>query len=488
MKSVLRFPASTLAAFLLCFASAITSPAQTFTTLLTFDGGNKGSGPGYGSLVQGLDGNLYGVTQAGGRFIAGRCGCGTVFKVTPGGTLTILHTFNGDDGQEPFAGLALATNGDFYGTTRLGGPTSGSYGDGNVFKVTPDGKFTALYDFTGYSTGIYPLGSLLQASDRSLYGTTSWGGSGRNYYVGTAFKVSSAGTLTTLRSFGGPVGYNPEAALIEASDGNFYGTTPLGGAYCVTASGCGTVYRMTPDGTMTPLHSFDGTDGSSPSGSLVQGADGSLYGTTFDGGTLGYGTVFKITTTGVLTTLHNFDGTDGALPSAGLVLATDGNFYGTTVEGGGGCGNYGCGTLFQMSPEGVLTTLHHFDEVEGYHPAAPMTQATNGSLYGTTELGGSNGVNGQCIHGCGTVFSLSMGLGPFVETLPKVGKVGSKVTILGNRLTGAASVTFNGADATFIIVSPTEIKTYVPTGATTGKVEVTLPSDRLTSNVVFRVQ
>jgi uncharacterized repeat protein (TIGR03803 family) len=486
MKSPPRLLVLTSVVFLLCFATAITSPAQTFTTLFTFDGGNKGAGPGYGDLVQGLDGNLYGVTQAGGLDIAGRGDCGTVFKVTPEGTLTTLHTFNGDDGQDPFAGLALATDGTFYGTTRLGGPTSGSTGNGNVFKITPNGKLTTLFDFAGYSTGIYPLGSLLQASDESFYGTTSWGG--KLYYGGTAFKVSSGGTLTTLRGFDGFVGYNPEAALIEASDWNFYGTTFLGGAFCITAGGCGTVYKMTPDGTITVLHSFDGSDGSSPSASLVQGADGSLYGTTPWGGTLGYGTVFKITLTGVLTTLHNFDGTYGALPAAGLVLATDGNFYGTTAQGGGGCGNYGCGTLFEMSPEGVLTTLHHFDEVEGYYPAAPLTQATNGSLYGTTELGGSNGINGQCTHGCGTIFSFSVGLGPFVETLPTVGKVGSKVFILANNLTGTTAVTFNGTAATFTVVSSTEIETTVPAGATNGKVQVTTPSGTLTSNVAFRVQ
>jgi uncharacterized repeat protein (TIGR03803 family) len=169
-----------------------------------------------------------------------------------------------------------------------------------------------------------------------------------------------------------------------------------------------------------------------------------------------------------------------------LVQGTDGNLYGSTIYGGANDACYtGCGTLFEITPAGTLTTLHNFDSTDGANPYAGLIQATNGTFYGTTAQGGSYN---SCANDCGTVFSLAEGLGPFVETIPTVGEVGSKVTILGNRMTGASSVTFNGADATFTIVSPSEIKTFVPTGATTGKVEVTLPSGTLTSKVVFTVQ
>jgi uncharacterized repeat protein (TIGR03803 family) len=260
----------------------------------------------------------------------------------------------------------------------------------------------------------------------------------------------------------------------------------------------------------TILHSFNDTDGSIPQAGLVQAAhgarssksrqgetddaaqlwrarrragaaalvqatNGTFYGTVIAGGAKGDGTVFKITPGGTLTTLHNFDGTDGANPVATLVQASDGKFYGTTFNGGAN----GLGTIFAITAEGTLTTLHHFDGAEG-SPHAGLLEDTNGKFYGTTQLGGANSR--------GTVFSLSLGLGPFVETLPTSGKAGAKVIILGASLTGTSSVTFNRTAATFRVVSSTEITTTVPNGATTGPVEVTTPSGTLKSNVVFRVR
>jgi uncharacterized repeat protein (TIGR03803 family) len=193
------------------------------------------------------------------------------------------------------------------------------------------------------------------------------------------------------------------------------------------------------------------------------------------------GTVFKITAGSKLTTLHSFDGTDGADPYGGLVQATNGNFYGT-ASGGGSSGNCigGCGTVFKIRPAGKLTTLHGFAGADGELPEAGLVQATNGNFYGTTANGGTLGE--------GTVFSLSVGLGPFVETRPTFGKAGATVVILGTNLTGATSVSFNGTAAKFTVVSKSEIKTTVPTGATTGKVKVTTPKRTLTSNLVFRVK
>jgi uncharacterized repeat protein (TIGR03803 family) len=214
-----------------------------------------------------------------------------------------------------------------------------------------------------------------------------------------------------------------------------------------------------------------------PYAGLIQATDGNLYGTTLGGGTKGGGTVFKITPSGKLTTLYSF--ANGSWPYAGLIQATDGNLYGTTQGGGG----YDGGTVFNITLTGNLTTLYHFCPkrgcADGASPHAGLVQDTNGTFYGTTEAGGANGV--------GTVFSLSVGLDPFVETQTTSGKVEAPVKILGTNLTGATNVTFNGTAAAFIVVSASLVTTTVPAGATTGKVEVTTPRGTLKSNVAFRV-
>ena len=264
---------------------------------------------------------------------------------------------------------------------------------------------------------------------------------------------------------------------MQATNGNFYGTTELGGV------GYGTVFEIISSSkgfTFKPLHSFDAaTDGGYPFGTLVQATNGDLYGTASVGGTSGAGTVFKITPGGVFEVFGNLDYTDGADPIGGLVQAADGNFYGTASGGGG----ENVGTVFEITSGGTLTMLYSFCSVtnctDGNGPHAGLVQATDGNFYGTTYAGGTPGE--------GTVFSLSKGLGPFVETHPTSGKVGAKVRILGTDLTGATSVTFNGTAATFTVVSKSEITTTVPTGATTGKVKVVTPSRTLSSNVSFQV-
>jgi uncharacterized repeat protein (TIGR03803 family) len=250
------------------------------------------------------------------------------------------------------------------------------------------------------------------------------------------------------------------------------------------ANGDGTVFEITPSGTLTTLHSFDGADGQEPEAGLVQATDGNFYGTTYGGGVNANGTVFKITPGGTLTTLYSFcsqpDCTDDRYPRAALVQATDGNLYGTT-GGGGGIPSYG--TVFKITPSGTLTTLYSFcsqlDCPDGYSPSAALVQDTNGNFYGTTFGGGANGD--------GTVFSLSVGLGPFVETHPTSGWVGAAISILGTNVTGATRVTFNGHSAVFTVVSSSEITTTVPARATTGKVRVVTPSGTLSSNVPFQV-
>lgn len=456
-----------------CAATAILSPAQTFTSLFSFDGKN-GASPHYVDLVQGPDGYLYGTSQV-------STGTnGTVFKITTAGKLTTLHTFctEGDpcmDGATPFAGLVLDTNGNFYGTTTNGGANS----DGTVFEITPAGKLTTLHSFDG-TDGIEPEVGLIQATNGDLYGTTSEGGTGAE---GTIYEMTSGGTLTSLLSFIGTNGVYPDARLVQGTDGNFYGTTYEGDA------NSGTVFKITSAGKLTTLHKFDGTDGGGPTGALVQASNGNFYGTTINDGPDGGGTVFEITPAGKFTNLHSFcsesDCKDGSTPYAGLIQATDGNLYGTTYSGGTStqpC-NGGCGTIFKITTAGKLTTLHSFcsksDCTDGNAPQGGLVQDTNGTLYGTTFYGGTDGI--------GTVFSLSVGLGSFVETVPASGKVGATVMILGTNLTGATEVSFNGTSVKPTVVSGTEIKATVPAGASTGTVTVTTPSGTVKSNVVFVV-
>ena len=275
------------------------------------------------------------------------------------------------------------------------------------------------------------------------------------------------------------------AALLVASNGSLYGTTSQGGMDSPNCyAGCGTIFKVTPAGQFKLLHSFDFTDGANPwASSLIEGADGNIYGTTISGGTIGVGTVFKMSLDGTtFTTLYNFciqtNCADGLSPFAGLIQAADGNFYGATAQGGAIGDQGGDGTIFSITSAGALTTLHVF-VADGDQPAASLVQSTNGTFYGTTSVGGA--------YNYGTVFSLSVGLAPFVETIPASGKTGTRVAILGTSLEGATSVVFNGTAATFTVVSPSLIKTTVPAGATTGTLQVVAPSGTLSSNVGFRV-
>jgi uncharacterized repeat protein (TIGR03803 family) len=473
--------------------------ASQFTILHSFDG-TDGEQP-IGALVQATNGDLYGTTVYGGAK-----GAGTVFQTTPTGTLTTLHSFCAKsectDGDYPFAGLVQATNGDLYGTTCGSSCVSGGngFGHGTVFKMSPDGALKTLYSFcsqNGCADGSDPTATLVQATNGDFYGITENGGAANEGTPeGTIFKITPQGVLTTLYSFCFPYAYpnctggaNPQGALVQATNGDLYGTASGGGA-----NGYGTIFKMTPNGKLTILYNFcsqgtppsDCTDGKGPTGGLVQATDGDLYGTTTGGGTYNGGTVFKITPTPpyTLTTLYSFCSQsgcpDGNNPSAALIQGTDGHLYGTTNNGGAGSN----GTVFQITPGGTLTTLCSFCSqsgcADGRFSQAGLVQATNGDFYGVTTAGGTDNV--------GTVFSLSVGLGPFVETVPTSGKVGAAVTILGTNLIDATSVTFNGTAAAFTVNgSGTAITTTVPAGATTGTIEVVTPGGTLSSNLPFRV-
>jgi uncharacterized repeat protein (TIGR03803 family) len=397
-----------------------------------------------------------------------------------GAGLTTFHSFD-STGWEPQAGLLLAADGDLYGTTFAGPPQNTFYGNGTIFRITPDGALTTIHTFGG-TDGEAPMGGLVKAANGDLYGTTTFGGTSGACVpsCGTIFKITPAGVFTTLHSFQSTDGSNPYSGLVQATNGDLYGTTGYGGN-TTCRYGCGTIFKITPHGVITTLHVFNQTDGANPVAGLVQATDGNLYGTTYGG------TIFKMTPEGVLTTIHNFDGADGATPN-GLVQATDGNLYGTTQQGGAGgnaCSNFGgCGSIFKINLDGTFTSLYSFGPAVGIRPGAALLQATDGNFYGTTTEGPILSSGRLCD---GTVFKFSVGLGPFVKTLPAAGPVGSHVRILGDDLTGATSVTFNGIAAAFSVLSPAQIVATVPAGATTGKVQVITPGGTLLSNIGFVV-
>jgi uncharacterized repeat protein (TIGR03803 family) len=439
---------------LFCAACGI-SPAQTFTTLAYFTNGVTVPS----SLVQGRDGNFYGTSNNGGTY-----GDGTVFKVTPAGVLTTLYNFCSHpscvDGYYPFAALVVGKDGNFYGTTQNGGAS----GLGTVFRITPGGAYTVLHSFQGLD-GAEPDAGLVLAGDGNFYGTAANGGEPGGAGGGTIFRITPAGSLTTLHAFnrssGTASGDIPIAPLILGEDENLYGTTLGGGVatfWCtyIGPSGCGTVFKITTNGTFTNLLNFDLSDGALPYAPVTQARDGNLYGVTFAGG-FGYGTIFKTTTSGELTVMHRF-GFDQGNIYAGLVSATDGNLYGQDPETG----------IFQLTPGGAYTT-----ECKCGGSDTPLMQSTNGEFYGA---GGSE------------IYSFDISLGPFVAFVLPTGKVGATAQILGQGLTGTSSVTFNGVEATaFKVVSDTYMTAVVPSGATTGPVVVTTPSGALTSNVSFRI-
>jgi uncharacterized repeat protein (TIGR03803 family) len=476
-----QWPLEFLTAFVLTFSCVAAASAPTYNDVYTFE--TTGPYGPYANVVQGLDGNLYGTTAYGGTH-----GQGTVYRLTPGGTFKVIYNFcslaNCTDGSAPQAPLVFGTDGNLYGTTGGGGSGTAYCGTGcgTVFQLTTKGVLSTLHNFCSVAPcydGSDPSSGLVQGRDGSYYGVTS--ADGGSYLQGTVYRITPKGVLTTLYAFciqsGCTDGESPRAGLIQGTNGRFYGTTGSGGQH-----GYGEIFEITVAGKLTVLHSFDGTDGEGAFSKLLQASNGLFYGTTESGGSTSCGlslcgTVFKMTPAGLLTTLVNFTGTNGSYPE-GLVEGGDGYLYGIT----GGGGSNSSGTFFRMSLGGKLSTPYNFCAApctDGYGPNYGLIQSTNGLFYGIAASGED---------GYSVVYSIDTGLAPFVDTLPSYGKVGANVRILGNNLTGATAVSFNGTDQpAFTVVSATEIRTTVPAGATTGRVEVTTVSGVLSTITSFQI-
>ena len=441
----------------LAFAgAAIPARAQTYTDLHDF---NSGAGDPFNfnsnKLAQGQDGNLYTESISGGTSSAG-----TVFKITPTGTPTIVFSFTSASGFNPLGGLTAGHDGNFYGDTQQGG----TGGDGTVFKVTPKGVLTVLHNFVNTGEGP-PTNALVLGVDGKLYGTTNVASPGA-----TIYSVTAGGVFKSLHTLTSSEGYEG-GQLTQGSNGLLYGGMNLGGA-----NGQGTAYKMTTAGKLTVLHNFTGTDGSDAASGMVQASDGKFYGIASLGGSSSAGVFYQLTSSGTYKILHEFNGTTDGAFVVGIILATDGRFYGVTVNGG----SSGCGTIFEFTTAGVITVLHNFDNTHGCHPFTFLTERTDGILYGLTPNGGANGQ--------GVFFSLDVGLSPFVALLTTSGEEGTKIGMLGQGFSNSSVVKFGGVAATKItLAGSTYILATIPAGALTGPVTVTTGATTLTSTQNLKV-
>jgi len=355
--------------------AVMTVSAQTFSSIHSFNG-EDGSYPYAGLVSRG--GLLYGTTDEGGPGGSR----GTIYRLTPQGDLTVVTGLTADTGIFPEGGLTVTRNGDLYGTAIYGGV----HNKGTIFKAS-QGELLVRYDFNN-RTGPGPY-SLVGGAGGNFYGTTAFGG--KSGY-GTVFRVVlGSERVVTLHSFTSDDGSLPYGRLVLARDGNFYGTSYSGGSL-----GNGTFYRITAEGTFTLLHSFAGSDGANPSSGVIQGSDGAFYGTTQVGGSQLLGAIYKADDQGNITVLHSFDYTDGANPQAGLIQVQSGELYGTCSQGG----TFGNGTIFKITTGGTYTKLYDFiGGTDGKIPLSGLTQTPDGTIYGTTNQGGSADL--------GTVFKLT---------------------------------------------------------------------------------
>lgn len=352
----------------------------------------------YASLIMDKAGNLYGTTYQGGTQ-----NFGTVFTISPDGTEKVLHSFTGDDGAIPYSDLIMDGAGNLYGTTAQGGESN----KGLIYKITPDGTETIVHEFAKDGKGVEPLGRVTFSKNGSLIGTTFGGGKGDCmlndvHGCGTVYEISPGGKEKVFHKFAGGAhdGEHPYGGVVIDTAGNIYGTTLSGGIvnkHCLEPSpGCGTIFKLAPDGTETVLHYFAGKDDSAcPVASMIADSSGNLFGTTIGCGSTPI--AFKVTPDGTETILHAFSGKQEGPPAGGLIADASGNLYGATIDGANGSA---FGTIFQLAPDGTETVLHTFSAKDGggWVPVGGLVSDENGNLYGTTSQGGAGGR--------GTVFEL----------------------------------------------------------------------------------
>ena len=465
----------TLLAVVVLFAGAVPAQAQTPTVLYRFAGFNGDGCVPRGNIVQGRDGNMYG----GSSTICGGPGSAAIYKISPAGAESLLFIFPFNWTNCGGAGLTLGNDGNFYGACESGNPATGM---GSIFQLTPAGVFTDLYDFTGANGDSLPVYPPIQGVDGNFYGVTG----NESQVCGNIYKLTPAGVYKNLHTF---VFNNSEchsSNLVQASDGNLYGTL----AECPGVSVLGCVYKISTAGVYKIIHNFALTTGNVPCTGLIQGKDGKLYGATNEGAANNFGSIYKLTTTGVFTDLHDFVQTTDAscVDNAGrtnvnLLQVTDGSFYGVN----GAYGPTGEGSIYKLTPANVFTAFLFPTNppVDGAAPLATLIQNTNGKAYGTTPVGGQGAAT------VGTFFSVATGDAAFVNLEPtqKTELVGAHVGMFGQGFSSASVVKFGGVASTSVTRSgSTYLTAVVPTGAHTGVVTVTTGATTLTSPQTFKVK
>jgi uncharacterized repeat protein (TIGR03803 family) len=471
-------------------------------TISTFDF-NVDAECAYSGFTLGTDGNFYGTTYwSVGPSGQSEYATGTIFKMTPRGVVTILHQFTGgSDGATPYAPPVEGRDGNFYGTTAQDSTAVGG-GFGTIYKITPSGEFTTLHVFSGPDGGS-PFAPLVLGIDGNFYGTTWNGGLG----YGVVFKIQPSGEFTVLHKFNNSDGGDPSAPLILGSDGNFYGTTTR------ATAGSGTIYKMKPSGQLTVLHYMDASkEGEFLLGGLVEATDGNFYGST--GLTLpcGYGTIFRITPAGELSVLHNFSGANGyAGANATILQHTNGLLYGTAEAGGTGnvnCTLGQCGVFYSLDigADPFVTFLPAAARVgktveilgQGFTgatlvsfngTAANFTVVSDKYLTAVVPAGTTTGKIVVTEPGGALASSKMFRVLPQIFTFsPSSGTAGTTIVITGDSFTGATFLTFGGRQpATFTVNSNTQITAVVPAGAVTGAINLVTPGGHCGSNSNFTV-
>lgn len=480
-------------------AISLAARAQ-FTGIYTFDSTWDGDNPYYADyLAQGTDGNLHGTMPQG----ISAAFYGSWFDYPIGGSLTVHGLTSSLQPENPWAGMTLGIDGNLYGATIHGAvdPTGKPLPYGTLFRIS-NGVMTRIYSFQGSSSGSYPYAPPIQAPDGNLYGVTyDPAGVGYVYQVLMSNGVGSSGWVHPLPS-------GSRAGLIMASDGNLYGTVPYGGftinGQAPNNNSGGGIFQVSLGGVITGVFNFDAssagnsgaTDGILPWGGVIQGADGYLYGAASAGGAYAGGTLYRVALNGTnFSVIHHFQYNDGTAPSGGLMLGSDGWIYGLASANGyikniiifgGGLAFTPEGTLFKTDTTGVnFTRLFTFSKSNlsggqgsGNNPFATPTLHTNGTIYGLT-YGGGTGPSGSC-HGCydngGEFFSYNPGLPPFISVVSqRNAKVGDRISIIGQGFFSWTTVTFGGTAIGKLgiqVISDNFMTVVVPSGAKTGPVVV----------------